>query len=88
MKKYWLKSAGAMICASVLACPEHVALAKRAAEESITLIKNEGVLPFDKETVHKLALIGKLAKAPNIGDYGSSRVRPPYVVTIEESGKN
>lgn len=70
--------------ASVLACPEHVALARRAAEESITLIKNEGVLPFDKETVHKLALIGKLAKAPNIGDYGSSRVRPPYVVTIEE----
>lgn len=68
----------------VLACPEHVALARRAAEESITLIKNESVLPFDKRKIQKLALIGKLAKAPNIGDYGSSRVRPPYIVTIEE----
>ena len=72
---------------SVLACPEHVALARRAAEESITLIKNDGVLPLNKKEIHKLALIGKLAKAPNIGDYGSSRVRPPYVVTIEEGLK-
>lgn len=72
---------------SVLACPEHVALARRAAEEGITLIKNDGVLPLNKKQIHKLALIGKLAKAPNIGDYGSSRVRPPYIVTIEEGLK-
>ncbi len=56
---------------SVLACEAHVAVAKRAAEEAIT----------------KIALIGKLSKTPNIGDYGSSRVRPPYCVTIEEGIK-
>lgn len=72
---------------SVLACKEHVELAKKAAQESITLIKNDMVLPLNKEKVKKLALIGKLAKASNIGDYGSSRVRPPYVVTIEEGIK-
>ena len=66
---------------SVVGCPEHIALAKRAAEESITLIKNEGVLPLDKTSVRKLAVIGKLADMENIGDHGSSRVYPSYVVT-------
>ena len=72
---------------SVLACEEHVRLARRAAQESITLIKNKDVLPLKIESVQKFGLIGKLGKTPNIGDYGSSRVRPPYCVTIEEGLK-
>lgn len=72
---------------SVLACEAHVAVAKRAAEEAITLVKNDNVLPLEKEKVKKIALIGKLSITPNIGDYGSSRVRPPYCVTIEEGVK-
>lgn len=66
---------------SVVGCPEHIALAKRAARESITLIKNDGVLPLDKKAVKKLAVIGKLADYENIGDHGSSCVYPKYVVT-------
>jgi beta-glucosidase len=66
---------------SVVGCPEHIALAKRAAEESITLIKNEGVLPLDKHEIKKLAVLGKLANYENIGDHGSSCVYPSYVVT-------
>lgn len=66
---------------SVVGCDEHIALAKRAAEESITLIKNEKVLPFDKKEVKKLAVLGKLAAYENIGDHGSSCVYPKYVVT-------
>lgn len=66
---------------SVIGCKEHIAVAKKAAEESITLIKNEGVLPLKKEETKKIALIGKLADKPNIGDQGSSWVRPPYTVT-------
>lgn len=72
----------------VLACKEHIALARRAAEESITLLKNNKVLPFDKGKIKKIALIGKLAAETNLGDHGSSQVRPPYAVTIKQGLKN
>ena len=67
-----------------LACEEHVALALEAAEKSIVLLKNEGVLPFDRESLSSLAVIGQLADVENLGDKGSSRVTPPYSVTILE----
>ena len=66
---------------SVVGCQAHIDLARRAAREGITLVKNEGVLPLDRTKVKKIAVIGHLADKPNIGDYGSSRVRPAYVVT-------
>lgn len=66
---------------SVVGCAEHIAVAKEAAEKGITLVKNKGVLPIDRKATKKLALIGKLGDAENIGDHGSSWVRPPYVVT-------
>lgn len=65
----------------VIGCAEHIALALQAARESITLLKNEQVLPLDRNRVQKLAVIGKLAQATNLGDHGSSWVRPPYTVT-------
>ncbi|MEL7684578.1 glycoside hydrolase family 3 N-terminal domain-containing protein [Citromicrobium bathyomarinum] len=67
-----------------LACEEHVALALEAAEKSIVLLKNEDVLPFDREALSSLAVIGQLADVENLGDKGSSRVTPPYSVTILE----
>ncbi len=67
---------------SVIGCEAHVALARKAAEESITLLKNENVLPL--ANVKKLALIGKLADEAVIGDHGSSWVRPKHVVSIYE----
>lgn len=60
---------------------EHIALALEAAQKSITLIKNENVLPLCRDSVKKIALIGKLGNVKNIGDHGSSQVFPPYVVT-------
>ncbi len=64
-------------------CPEHAALARRAARESAVLLKNEGsLLPFDASAQKKIAVIGILAVTVNIGDMkGSSRVYPPYVIT-------
>lgn len=63
---------------------EHAALALQSAREGITLIKNEGaVLPLSRK-IRRLAVIGKLAGRKNIGDRGSSRVYPPYVVTLLE----
>ena len=72
---------------SVVGSKAHIAVAKKAAEESITLVKNKGVLPLDRAKVKKLALIGKLGDTANIGDHGSSRVRAAYVVTPLEGLK-
>lgn len=72
-----------------LGTKEHIALAKKAACEGITLLKNEGgTLPFCKKKAKTVALIGKLAKKGNIGDWGSSRVYPAYVVTPFEGVQN
>ena len=67
---------------SLVACPEHVTLARKAAEESMVLIKNkDNVLPFSKNIKH-LLVVGHLAKQANTGDHGSSNVYPPSVVTV------
>ncbi len=66
---------------SLVGCPEHVALARRASEESMVLLKNEGsVLPFSND-IRKVLVIGHLADEANTGDHGSSNVYPPSVVT-------
>lgn len=66
----------------ILACDQHVAVAKRAAEESMVLLKNEGqVLPLDKEKTEKIVVLGVLGDIENIGDHGSSKVHPYYTVT-------
>ncbi|HQE91172.1 MAG TPA: glycoside hydrolase family 3 C-terminal domain-containing protein [Anaerolineae bacterium] len=73
--------------ATVVACAEHIALAREAAEKSMVLIKNEGaVLPFDK-SVKRVLVLGQLAAQENTGDHGSSRVYAPYVITALEGLK-
>lgn len=66
---------------NLVACGAHRALAREAAEKSAVLLKNEAVLPFDCSRIKRLAVLGRLAGIENTGDNGSSRVRPPYVVT-------
>ena len=61
---------------------EHAGLALEVARKSMVLLKNENqALPLIREKVKSVAVLGPLADKPNIGDLGSSRVRPPYVVT-------
>lgn len=60
----------------------HRELALEAARKGIVLLKNAGrALPFSPREVRRIAVVGKLAAVPNLGDMGSSRVRPPYTVT-------
>ncbi len=66
----------------ILACDKHVQVAKRAAQESMVLLKNEGkVLPLDKQKTEKIVVLGVLGDIENIGDHGSSKVHPYYTVT-------
>ena len=70
----------------LVASPAHVAIALEAAEKSAVLLKNENVLPLPKG-IATLAVLGKMAALENTGDNGSSKVRPPYVVTALEGLK-
>lgn len=69
---------------TMVASADHIAVALEAAEKSAVLLANDGTLPFDPATVRSLAVLGKLAALDQTGDNGSSRVRPPYVVTALE----
>ncbi len=67
--------------------PEHQALARKLAEEAITLLKNDGdVLPVGKK-VKSIAVIGPNAAEAVIEGGGSSRVMPPYRVSPLEALK-
>ena len=67
--------------ASVAASAAHRELAYEAAVKSVVLLKNEAVLPLDASNIKRVAVLGRLAGVPNLGDRGSSNVTPPSVVT-------
>ncbi|MBV8352020.1 MAG: glycoside hydrolase family 3 C-terminal domain-containing protein [Verrucomicrobia bacterium] len=60
----------------------HDALARRAASESLVLLKNAGgLLPLDFRRIKTIALIGAFAKAPRYQGSGSSQVNPTRIST-------
>lgn len=67
--------------------PEHQALARRVAEESLVLLKNkDNLLPLDLEKLKSMAVIGpnadwKLSRTNYRDSGGSSAVFPPYEIT-------
>ncbi len=70
---------------SVMACESHRQLARLSAARSMVLLKNDPVegkpvLPIEIE-VASIAVIGRLATQANLGDHGSSNVRPPSFVS-------
>jgi beta-glucosidase len=66
----------------MVASEAHRALAREAAVKSMVLLENDGVLPLSRRKIGKLAVLGRLAGLENTGDNGSSRVAPPYVITL------
>jgi len=67
---------------AVLASPAHRALAREAASASMVLLRNEGRLLPVAADLGRVAVIGRLAAVPNLGDGGSSDVYPPEVSTL------
>jgi beta-glucosidase len=66
----------------VIESEAHLAVARDAAVEGAVLLKNENrALPLDVGSLERIAVVGALADEPNIGDTGSSSVRPSFVVT-------
>ena len=70
---------------SVVECPEHIALAHRAAAESIVMLKNDGVLPLMKDgrSISSIAVIGPNANSRTAlaGNYHGTSSR--YVTVLE-----
>ena len=66
--------------------PDHEALALKAAEESIVLLKNNDLLPLDRHNIRRIAVIGENADSVPMlrGNYDGTPARP---VTILEGIK-
>jgi beta-glucosidase len=89
LRSYATRREAAGSSADVMANDEARGLARTVAARSMVLLKNESVesrpvLPLDAERLRSIALIGRLATAPNMGDHGSSDVRAPRHVTPAE----
>ena len=66
----------------VAASEPNVHLARRAAIESVTLVRNEGeVLPLDASRIGSIAVIGPNADRPLLGGYSGV---PPHVSTVRQ----
>ena len=63
-------------------CDEHREIARRAAEESAVLLKNDGVLPFSKDA-KKIALIGPFADNHEILSWWACRGKKERSVTVK-----
>lgn len=60
---------------------EHQTIAREIADEAIVLMKNEDVLPLQKEGLNKIAVVGANATWKHAGGGGSSQVKAYYEVT-------
>ena len=62
--------------------PEHEALALKVAEESIVLLKNDGVLPLNRSKIKRMAVIGPNADVAWMleGNYNGRAARPVTIL--------
>jgi beta-glucosidase len=56
---------------SVIRCEKHLKASHEAAKKSMTLIKNNGILPLEKGRYKKIALLGPSANRQRLGGYSS-----------------
>jgi beta-glucosidase len=63
--------------------PEHEALALKVAEESIVLLKNDGVLPLNRSKIKRIAVVGPNADVAWMleGNYNGHAARPVTILS-------
>ena len=73
------------LAAEVLGAPEHGEAALDAAEHSLVLLKNDGVLPLDRTKITKLAVVGQLAasKRDTLGTWVFDHVTDDAVTILD-----
>ena len=64
---------------------QHHKIARELEEDSIVLLKNDGVLPIDPATSGKIAVIGEFAKCPRFQGGGSSHINTKTVSNAFDS---
>lgn len=64
-------------------CKEHLALASKAAKESVVMLKNNGILPIDRSKVKTIGVIGPNADSRKalMGNYHGTSSR--YITLLE-----
>jgi beta-glucosidase len=67
------------VAESLVGCEEHAAVALEAARQTITLLKNDGVLPLQKGKHKTIAVIGPNAHRTLLGGYSG---KPKSFVTV------
>lgn len=67
----------------VVECREHLELAERAARESVVLLKNDGILPLDRNKIRTIGVIGPNANSRSalVGNYHGTASR--YITVLE-----
>lgn len=68
-------------------CDDHRVKARKAAEESCVLLKNDGVLPFSKD-VKKIAIIGPLADSNAILGWWRAIGKPEDTISLKNGIEN
>jgi beta-glucosidase len=71
-----------------LSTPAHQETARRVAEESIVLLKNDGLLPLDSSKFKSVAVIGVNAVAKFALGGGAAQIKAPYEVTALDGISN
>lgn len=62
----------------IVRCEKHKALALKAAEKSIVLLKNDGILPLNKQKTKKIGVFGESAKLIPVGSNYSGPYGTPW----------
>ena len=71
-----------------LSTPAHQAISRRVAEESIVLLKNDGLLPLNPSQYKSVAVIGANANTTFAFGGGSAQIKAPYEITALQGISN